>query len=301
MILAPFRYLKPNLKLKTFAMRILLINPFYPISETPSPPLGLAYLAAALEEAGVEVRVLDLVVSPYSEEMLAGLLEEFRPGLVGLTAVTMNVDRRPGGARGREAPCPAGLHGHRRAACHLQRRGDARGLPGPGRGGHRRGRADRGRPRPRRRGRRRVLESVTGSPVASRTASASRRAGEFIRDLDTPAHARPAPAAARPLPRPGHADQHDHLPRLPPSLHLLRRPPDGGRPAALPQPGAGGGRAGRSRHAGVSPGQPRRRPVHRRPAPVHGRLRRDPAAGSDRPVDLLRPGGHGRPTSCSPK
>jgi anaerobic magnesium-protoporphyrin IX monomethyl ester cyclase len=72
-------------------MRVLLINPFYPISETPSPPLGLAYLAAVLEEAGIEVRVLDLVVSPYSAETLAALLDEFRPGLVGLTAVTMNV------------------------------------------------------------------------------------------------------------------------------------------------------------------------------------------------------------------
>ncbi|MCK7513218.1 MAG: hypothetical protein MZV70_60450 [Desulfobacterales bacterium] len=61
-------------------MRVLLINPFYPISETPSPPLGLAYLAAALEEAGIEVRVLDLVVQPYSEEMLAEVLDEFRPG-----------------------------------------------------------------------------------------------------------------------------------------------------------------------------------------------------------------------------
>lgn len=74
-------------------MRVLLINPFYPISETPSPPLGLAYLGAALEQAGVEVRVLDLVVYPYSEKMLAELLEEFKPALVGLTAVTMNVDR----------------------------------------------------------------------------------------------------------------------------------------------------------------------------------------------------------------
>jgi anaerobic magnesium-protoporphyrin IX monomethyl ester cyclase len=74
-------------------MRVLLINPFYPISETPSPPLGLAYLAAALEEAGVDVRVLDLVVFPYSEDMLATLLDEFKPALVGLTAVTMNVDR----------------------------------------------------------------------------------------------------------------------------------------------------------------------------------------------------------------
>ena len=74
-------------------MRVLLINPFYPISETPSPPLGLAYLAAALQAAGVEVRVLDLVVFPYSEAALAQVLEKFRPDVVGLTAVTMNVDR----------------------------------------------------------------------------------------------------------------------------------------------------------------------------------------------------------------
>jgi radical SAM superfamily enzyme YgiQ (UPF0313 family) len=74
-------------------MRVLLINPFYPISETPSPPLGLAYLAAVLEQAGVEVRVLDLVVYPFSEQLLAKAIEEFKPALVGLTAVTMNVDR----------------------------------------------------------------------------------------------------------------------------------------------------------------------------------------------------------------
>ncbi len=72
-------------------MRILLINPFYPISETPSPPLGLAYLAAALEEAGAEARVLDCVVHPYSEAMLRETLEAFNPAIVGATAVTMNV------------------------------------------------------------------------------------------------------------------------------------------------------------------------------------------------------------------
>ena len=47
-------------------MRVLLINPFYPISETPSPPLGLAYLGAALEQAGARVKILDYVVRPYT-------------------------------------------------------------------------------------------------------------------------------------------------------------------------------------------------------------------------------------------
>ena len=73
-------------------MRILLVNPYYPISETPSPPLGLAFLAAVLEEAGVEVKILDLVVFPYSKEMLQSVLDDFSPHMVGITCVTMTFD-----------------------------------------------------------------------------------------------------------------------------------------------------------------------------------------------------------------
>ena len=73
-------------------VRILLINPFYPISETPSPPLGLAFLAGALERAGCTVRIMDCVVFPYSDRWLADLMADFRPCLVGATAVTMTVD-----------------------------------------------------------------------------------------------------------------------------------------------------------------------------------------------------------------
>ena len=70
-------------------MRVLLINPYYPISETPSPPLGLSYLAGALSAAGIEVKILDLVVFPYSRSGLQKLIETFKPAMVGLTAVTM--------------------------------------------------------------------------------------------------------------------------------------------------------------------------------------------------------------------
>ena len=73
-------------------MRFLLINPYYPISETPSPPLGLAYLGAALEAAGVEVRLLDLVVFPYTKKILEAVLNAFSPQFVGITAVTMTFD-----------------------------------------------------------------------------------------------------------------------------------------------------------------------------------------------------------------
>ena len=73
-------------------MRVLLINPFYPISETPSPPLGLAYLAAALEQAGVEVKILDYVVYPYQRDALESVLKEFNPRVAGATAVSMTAD-----------------------------------------------------------------------------------------------------------------------------------------------------------------------------------------------------------------
>lgn len=79
---------KPD-PLKT--MRVLLINPHYPISETPSPPLGLAYLAGALEAAGVEVEILDFVVYPFSPSSLESVLNRFAPRVVGVTAVTMTV------------------------------------------------------------------------------------------------------------------------------------------------------------------------------------------------------------------
>jgi radical SAM superfamily enzyme YgiQ (UPF0313 family) len=77
-------------------MRVLLINPYYPISETPSPPLGLAYLAAALETTGIEVKILDFVVYPYRRDGLESFLKRFKPHIVGATAVTMTFDHAQG-------------------------------------------------------------------------------------------------------------------------------------------------------------------------------------------------------------
>jgi len=71
-------------------MRTLLINPPYPFTEWPNMPLGLSYIAAVLEQNGVEVKVLDLLVSQFSEEKVHRCMAEFRPEVVGVTAVTMN-------------------------------------------------------------------------------------------------------------------------------------------------------------------------------------------------------------------
>lgn len=73
-------------------MRILLINPYYPISETPSPPLGLAYLGAALEQAGAQVKILDYVVFPCTQSGLETEVRHFKPHIAGATAVTMTFD-----------------------------------------------------------------------------------------------------------------------------------------------------------------------------------------------------------------
>lgn len=76
----------------TMTQRVLLINPGYPLSETPSPPLGLAYLAGALEAAGVTVEILDLVVQPRTTTTLPDVLNRLQPDLVGVTAVTMTAE-----------------------------------------------------------------------------------------------------------------------------------------------------------------------------------------------------------------
>ncbi|HOX00673.1 MAG TPA: cobalamin-dependent protein, partial [Deltaproteobacteria bacterium] len=71
-------------------MKIALIAPPYPLEEAPSPPLGLAYVAAACEAAGAKVRIFDYIVSRYTPEKLKEAIEEFDPDAIGSTAVTMN-------------------------------------------------------------------------------------------------------------------------------------------------------------------------------------------------------------------
>ncbi len=55
-------------------MRVAVIAAPYPLEEFPSPPLGIAYVAAAFEAAGCEVRIFDYIISGYSREKLAAHL-----------------------------------------------------------------------------------------------------------------------------------------------------------------------------------------------------------------------------------
>jgi len=71
-------------------MRVLLLSTPHPLEESPLPPLSLSYLAGVLIQEGIEVRILDFLVTRYNPGKLRRELEEYRPQLVGATCVTLN-------------------------------------------------------------------------------------------------------------------------------------------------------------------------------------------------------------------
>lgn len=70
--------------------KVAIIVPPYPLEECPAPPLGLTYVAAAFEQAGADVQILDYLVSAYKPEKLRKALDAFQPDIVGTTSVTLN-------------------------------------------------------------------------------------------------------------------------------------------------------------------------------------------------------------------
>jgi radical SAM superfamily enzyme YgiQ (UPF0313 family) len=71
-------------------MRVLLVNPSYPLEEFPRLLVTLPYLAAALREEGHQVEILDLLLSRTTPERIERSMAGFRPELVGITSVTLN-------------------------------------------------------------------------------------------------------------------------------------------------------------------------------------------------------------------
>jgi radical SAM superfamily enzyme YgiQ (UPF0313 family) len=65
--------------------KVLLVNPDPQIPA--NPPLGLLYVAAALEEAGIETRVHDAGFDP-SRSQLDEIIERWRPEVVGVSCTT---------------------------------------------------------------------------------------------------------------------------------------------------------------------------------------------------------------------
>lgn len=72
--------------------RVLLVNPPYPLEESPSPPFGLMSLGAYLLEQGVDVLIEDYIVNSYSRERAREAVQRFKPDVIGATGVTMNIN-----------------------------------------------------------------------------------------------------------------------------------------------------------------------------------------------------------------
>lgn len=77
-------------KMRDNSTRVLFINSPYPFDEHPTPPLSLSYLGAVLLREGIEVEVLDLLMSHYSASKVKQKLKEYRPQVVGTSCATMS-------------------------------------------------------------------------------------------------------------------------------------------------------------------------------------------------------------------
>src|SRR5215467_2295178 len=77
-------------------LRVLLVKPYQPTHmRVASPPLGLLYLAATLRQMfgnDVEVRLLDQKLDQARYSEARGLLQEFRPHVVGLSALNWEAE-----------------------------------------------------------------------------------------------------------------------------------------------------------------------------------------------------------------
>ena len=77
-------------------LRVLLINPAMNMRKLgrfagllePMPCIGLAYIAAALEQHGCHVRVIDMFAEKLSGEEVIDRAARFKPDLVGMTVLT---------------------------------------------------------------------------------------------------------------------------------------------------------------------------------------------------------------------
>ena len=72
-------------------MKVLLINPPQ-LTKYPQPPLGLAMLAAVIDEKGYSVKIVDLAALGASEDAIPQIIQNEKPDIVGVTAMTSTIN-----------------------------------------------------------------------------------------------------------------------------------------------------------------------------------------------------------------
>jgi anaerobic magnesium-protoporphyrin IX monomethyl ester cyclase len=70
------------------------------------PPIGLAYLAAVLEQNGYEIRIMDCPVCEMDHEKLKADLASFEPNLIGISSMTPTIESALKSARVAKEVCP---------------------------------------------------------------------------------------------------------------------------------------------------------------------------------------------------
>lgn len=78
----------------------------FEVSENSGPPLGLLYLAGALEKAGHRVKVVDCYRGGLTPRAAAEQCAVSRPSLVGVSSLTSNIDLALATCRHVKAACP---------------------------------------------------------------------------------------------------------------------------------------------------------------------------------------------------
>ncbi|WP_321422358.1 B12-binding domain-containing radical SAM protein [uncultured Methanobacterium sp.] len=92
-------------------MKVLLINPPYFNSKYKfiglvAPPLGIAYMAAVLEENAIDVKIIDAAALEMSWETLETEIKTISPDLVAITALTPTIDKALQTAELAKKTCP---------------------------------------------------------------------------------------------------------------------------------------------------------------------------------------------------
>lgn len=90
-------------------MKILLINPPYPVCESLTMPLGLLYLAARLEKEGHEVALEDLQLCRSPLSRLKKTVRAVNPRMVGITSFSINLHSAGKLLRAAKQVCPEAI------------------------------------------------------------------------------------------------------------------------------------------------------------------------------------------------
>ena len=89
--------------------KVALVNPPLPVDiggHPQFPPLGLAYMAAVLDQNGFEVKIIDCPINQINHDQLKAELQAFQPFLIGTGSMTPTIESAFKVAQVAKEACP---------------------------------------------------------------------------------------------------------------------------------------------------------------------------------------------------